>query len=273
MISPKYFDDYVEYLHQVLKERNSKNPNYSLRAFARDIDLSPARLSEVLRGKGDLGVSKLQSISERLCSETSEQEFFKNLVVAKVSRNTENQKKALAYLKLHKEIHEAQKIAIDDFELMSEWYYLGIWNYILLGKNLSEDEIISEFPDVDESKIKACLNTLNRLDLIDLKNNKYQTNANEIHAIYDFSSFAVRKYHQSMLRKAEQCLLHQNIDERYFYSKITSLNPEQYSKLTNLVSNFIESVPQKLQVRPSDENNSVHAVNFQIFRLNKTREL
>lgn len=273
MISPKFFDNYVDYLHQVLKDRNQRNPNYSLRAFARDINLSPARLSEVLRGKGDLGVSKLNSIAENLCEEDSEKEFFKSLVISRVSKNIDKQKAALAYLKLHKEIHEAQKIDAEDFEMMSEWYYLGIWNYILLGKKSTEPEIIKEFSDVDAAKVKSCLATLNRLDLVDYNEGVYQTKANEIHAIYDFSSFAVRKYHQSMFKKAENCLFQQNIDERYFYSKITSLDKKQYGELTNLVSEFLESLPQKLQTCPQDKNNSVHAINLQVFRLNQTREL
>lgn len=45
------------YQHYMLSEfegRKSRNPGYSLRAFARDLGLAAPKLSEILRGKGGL---------------------------------------------------------------------------------------------------------------------------------------------------------------------------------------------------------------------------
>ncbi|MGE0617107.1 MAG: hypothetical protein AB7P04_15865 [Bacteriovoracia bacterium] len=43
--------DYRELLKAALAQRIQKNPAYSLRAFARDLGISPGHLCEVLSGK------------------------------------------------------------------------------------------------------------------------------------------------------------------------------------------------------------------------------
>ena len=43
--------DYRKALAKELKERQLRNPGYSLRSFARDLGLSPAALSQVMSGK------------------------------------------------------------------------------------------------------------------------------------------------------------------------------------------------------------------------------
>ena len=45
--------DYREFLRRELTRRVQRNPAYSLRAFARDIRVSPSTLSEALRGRFD----------------------------------------------------------------------------------------------------------------------------------------------------------------------------------------------------------------------------
>lgn len=46
---------FLEILNSAFKERTSRKRSYSLRAFARDLELDPSYLSKVLRGKIDLG--------------------------------------------------------------------------------------------------------------------------------------------------------------------------------------------------------------------------
>jgi hypothetical protein len=58
--------DYREILSESYHQRRRQNPRYSLRAFARDISLSPSRLSEIIGGKGELSREKGTLIAKRL---------------------------------------------------------------------------------------------------------------------------------------------------------------------------------------------------------------
>ena len=58
--------DYRLLLKSELASRTNQNPNYSLRAFARDLDLAPSRLSEVLNGKQGLSTQAAEKIAKTL---------------------------------------------------------------------------------------------------------------------------------------------------------------------------------------------------------------
>lgn len=67
---------HIETLRAEFTKRKSKNPFYSLRAFARDLHISPASLSLILLGKRTLTVSMARRVLARLPMPTSDQEKF-----------------------------------------------------------------------------------------------------------------------------------------------------------------------------------------------------
>lgn len=57
---------YVEKLKEVLEERQLNNSKYSLRAFARDMDLHCSTMSQILRGKRNLPLKRANDVADRL---------------------------------------------------------------------------------------------------------------------------------------------------------------------------------------------------------------
>lgn len=58
--------DYRSFLKQELDRRKEKNPFYSLRAFARDLEMSPQMVSQLLRGKRHLSVISVSKVADKL---------------------------------------------------------------------------------------------------------------------------------------------------------------------------------------------------------------
>jgi transcriptional regulator with XRE-family HTH domain len=56
----------LEALHSEFAKRRSKNERYSLRAFARFLQLEPSYLSKVLRGHRRMSLPTITKIAERL---------------------------------------------------------------------------------------------------------------------------------------------------------------------------------------------------------------
>lgn len=59
-------EDYRQMLGSELERRQSRNPRYSLRAFARDIGLHASDLSKILRGKKPIPLSTAVSVVPRM---------------------------------------------------------------------------------------------------------------------------------------------------------------------------------------------------------------
>ena len=54
-------------LKKELTQRQSNNPAYSLRAFARFLEISPATLSQIISGKRGVSVKRLDHIMNKCC--------------------------------------------------------------------------------------------------------------------------------------------------------------------------------------------------------------
>lgn len=67
---------YVEYLQRELTRRIENNQQYSLRAFAKFLDIDPSLLSKILSRKQVLSLKKAEQVTEKLFSQKKEMKCF-----------------------------------------------------------------------------------------------------------------------------------------------------------------------------------------------------
>lgn len=104
------------YQHLLLNEftaRKLRRKSYSIRAFARDLDLSPSYLSLLIKGKRVLDVSRAFSICERLLWNRCQTKMF-TLLVQQANARSDYERRALS-----DEIDEQRK-CIHRFEIPLE---------------------------------------------------------------------------------------------------------------------------------------------------------
>lgn len=102
------FENYRHYIQNEFEKRRIRNPSYSLRAFARDLSVSPSRLSEVINGKRGISNLLAQKIMEGLKIEGVDAEIFILSVEAEHSRS--KRQKLLAQEQLQKAIKSSKKV-------------------------------------------------------------------------------------------------------------------------------------------------------------------
>ncbi len=79
--------DYRAYLQRELHRRQDKNPSYSLRAFARDLGVSPSKISGILSGSTGLSAKAALSIALHLRLSEHDQQIFVSLVESQHARS------------------------------------------------------------------------------------------------------------------------------------------------------------------------------------------
>ena len=269
-MSPREFENYSEYLHFILKHRANKNPGYSLRAFARDIHLSPARLSQVLSGKGNLSPRLANIIAANLSLNEVDKNYFIQLIIAKSSTNNQQKEKAINFIESQKKWSMAKGILHEDFAKMSQWYYLAIWNYLLLKIRHTKDSLVKAFPQLDKKEIEECLDCLQRLELIEYKDRSYKSHQKKLTAFYEMSSFAVRSYHKSMIEQAVKAIDQQSLDERFLYNLILPMSKEKYPLMVEKFKSFMSQLSTDLEIDLQNDKNltSIYSVCLQSFKLN-----
>jgi transcriptional regulator with XRE-family HTH domain len=79
-----------EILAKEYELRASRNPKYSLRAFAKSLGISQSRLSQILKGRQGLSRNKAELIADRLGYGAEEKERLCDIVTAAYSRVNES---------------------------------------------------------------------------------------------------------------------------------------------------------------------------------------
>lgn len=76
LMSPALADDFRQYLMQELVRRSRVNPKYSLRAFARSLEIEPSFLSKLLSQKRSMTSSTVKRLAPRLALSPEQVERF-----------------------------------------------------------------------------------------------------------------------------------------------------------------------------------------------------
>lgn len=98
--------EFIKLVVEEFEKRKLKNPKYSLRAFARDLDSNPATISLAMRGRRGLGYSTIKNIVKKLGLNIN----IKS--IARVSKKIDNIKKQKIGLATNANFPEFKKALI-----------------------------------------------------------------------------------------------------------------------------------------------------------------
>ncbi|WP_413575157.1 hypothetical protein ACLVWU_12805 [Bdellovibrio sp. HCB290] len=98
--------NYRDFILRELEKRQKKNPSYSLRAFARDLEMPSSRLSEILNRKMGLSEARAINLAERLNLTQPEKEYFIDLALSEHARSAVMKEMALRRVKARTELIE-----------------------------------------------------------------------------------------------------------------------------------------------------------------------
>lgn len=111
--------DFKDYLQEQLNSRVQKNPNYSMRAFAKHLQLDSSHLSKILRSERPLSPTLIESLGVKLGLTTDMIEDYKRGTPQPYQR------------KLHLIPKEKiSQLAIQQFQMLSEWQHTAILELI-----------------------------------------------------------------------------------------------------------------------------------------------
>jgi len=109
-------NDFRAFLEQELGRRSSANPNYSLRAFARDLGVDSSFLSKLLNGKRSMTARTILTLAPRL---SLSEEQIQNFVQGANGRRRRYPLNSL-------EIQTLQEIEDQRVAQMLDWYHMAV---------------------------------------------------------------------------------------------------------------------------------------------------
>lgn len=154
---------FVEFLNNELELRKSKNSRYSLRSFARFLEIEPSYLSKILRGKISFSIKVIKSIGQKLkITENEVLEFSNDLKANKrLFKSLENN-------------HAPPiKLSSSQIEILKLWYLPIITEALNLNINFSDllNHLSSEL-NISVLELKKSYSTLINIGVIQNHNGK-----------------------------------------------------------------------------------------------------
>lgn len=269
MLIGKY-KDYREFLKDSLEQRSQKNPKYSLRAFARDLDLAPQILSAVFNNKKGISVEVASKIATRLGLNEQESNYFCDLVDLTHARSVGARKIAALRLARYKQELKFQNLKMDAFRLISDWYHYAILELTFVQGFKSDTAWIAKRLKISQHEAQQAVERLLRTGLLIEEKGQYTKAETHHTTTHDVPSEAIRNFNRQILQKATDALTFQDVSERDLTTMTMAIDVKKIPEAKKRIRAFRHELTEFLE---TGERKEVYCLSLQLFRLSeKQRE-
>ena len=231
---------YRKILKDEYELRADQNPLYSLRAYARDLKLSPASLSEILKGKQGLSIDKAKKITQTLKLNKDESKY-------KSTQFTDLQ--------------------IDMMKIITEWYHMAILELTYLKNFKGDIDWIAKTLRITNLEVQSAVERLIKLGLLEIKKNKWKDVETNLATTDGIPSKSIQRMQKQILDKAKQAIDEQSIEQRDVTSIIMAIDTKDIPEMKKRIKEFRRSICEYLN--KSKNKNAVYCLGAQFFKLSE----
>jgi uncharacterized protein (TIGR02147 family) len=145
------------FLHAELGRRCARNPQYSLRAFAKFLGIDHATLSQLLRRKRALTARAILKMGTRL-----------GLDRPAIDRYSADEASMAEFAEDEAVLHEVQQLASDTATIIADWYHFAILELTRLRDFKTDSRWIARVLGITADEVNIALTRLTRLGLLEM---------------------------------------------------------------------------------------------------------
>lgn len=240
-------------LQRELLRRCQVNPKYSLRAFAKALEMSPAALSLILAGKRRLSSKAGERVATKLSLSPKERAFFLN---APKSANGKDSSAA-----------NVQRLSLDAFNMIADWYHLAILSLLEIPGAQLTSKYMSAKLSIHEREAQDAIDRLKRLELVEQVRGRWKQKGTALRFDNTHSTAATLRFNQQLLLKAYQAIENEPFEQRAMSASVFEMNPALVPMVREELKEFRRKLAQRL--KGAGEAERVYCLSLQIFPLSK----
>lgn len=242
-------------LKNTLIRRKLANPSYSLRAFARDLEIDRSTLSAYLSGQRSVSIYNARKLRDKLSLD--ENSFSKLILQAQKNK--------------HKLYNNLEYKQIEDLRhnIYHRWYYFAVLSLAGLEHNLADPEWIAQRLGITKKEAIEGLNVVLSSGFVQIKNGHMIRREKNFTSSNNISKNSIKDYHRQILELAGQSLRKVPVDQRYITSVNVKTSKEKFTKATGMIHRFQRQLVRYLESGSSSE---LFVLNLSLFPLNFKKE-
>lgn len=246
----------VELLRQEFARRRGKNSAYSLRAFSRALEISPARLSQILNRKRSVTAKQIKAIADALMLQPDQRQALES----------SKTKKRMRVSKLDDSTPSYADFDLEIFKLVADWHHSAILCLLQTEGSRSNHAWIAKRIGISTVETQDSIELLLKLGLLKRSGSKLIPTDHNLATTSDVPSAALRRLHFQMMSKAMTSLEGQPLKERDITSITMAVDKSKLDEAKTMIKDFRRKLCAFLE---SGEKNEVYAMNIQLFQLSK----
>lgn len=257
---------YRRILANEFSQRAARNAAYSQRAFARDIGLSPASLTGVLKGHHGLSHERARRIVQCLDLDSATAELFCTSVQAAHERSPRVRLESRSRLK--NLMHSNTLTPLDGarFSILSDWLHFAILelsktNAFSWNKKYIAGRLKASLPSVAkaiERLVEGGFLKKSKTGYERIKDSHFAGNV-------DYSK-AIRDYHGQIIHKAASAVLEQTSGERELQALQIALSNENFELIRARVRKFFQDLECEFGSLSQASSHEVYCLSTQFFK-------
>lgn len=252
------------YLQKTLRERldqlKTKNNSFSLRAFARLLDVSPASLSEFLNGKRVLSPKMLLKLADRLCLPPEDFSVLND----KINRD----KKGLTHTP--ESSRKTIQLQNDQYYLVADWHYYAILCLAETKEFTGDSDWIAKRLKTTKKKVAESMERLLRLGLLEYTQDGNLTYHDiELSTTEDIPNTSLKKRHSENLEAARESLFTDDVMLRDFSFATLAIDPAKLPEAKKMIREFQDKLYDFLE---EGDKKEVYEICMQIFPRSNVRK-
>ncbi len=264
-----HYTDYRQYLRDQYVHLKTTQRRFSYRAMSARLGFAaPNFLKLVIDGKRNLGRESIAKVTGGLDLNRRESEYFSYLVFFLQAKDPVEKNYFFGLIAAMRARTSTTLLQADQFEYLSRWYHPVVRELVAERSDPLDYERLSARLDnmVSPSKIRQSVTLLLRLGLLTRTgDNRYHQSAVTLNTENELNSFAVRQYHEQILKVAGKALHTIPPAQREIASTTLHLSKTGFEKIKKRLQEFREELLQ-IATDDTDPEHIYHA-NLQFYPL------
>jgi uncharacterized protein (TIGR02147 family) len=252
-------------MQEYLVSAQSRNPGYSLRAFSRRIGLYSSTVSEILSGRRPITRKMAERILCGLGTAPDQASQILEILSQKDSRQSQSGSRSLPT----GETLKYTQIKMDQFHVISDWYYFAILSLADCDVFQGEPEWVAERIGIKAQDARVALERLERLEmLVRDQDGNLRPTGKQFKTSEDIANISLRKRHYQNLELARRSLDRDSVEEREFTFITMAVDPLRISEMKKRIREFRDSFCQEFE---SGQRKEVFKMCVQLFPLSELK--
>lgn len=259
--------NYLPWLKGALDGLIEENPSLSINKIASQIGVSQSYLSLILSSKRPLSEAAAKKLSGLLNLSEVEEKYLLMLLRKDNTKDTKLRSYLEFELNRFKKSHKVEETELQNFKLISEWYFSAILEVIQLSSIPLTYDYIANRLRLPRKTIEDSMATLKSMGLIKGSEGSFKrTDPGILSTPTELTDMGLRKFHTQMFKKAAEAIQTQKVSDRHFSGTTFAINADLLPLAKKKIEDFKREMIELLEVEPKD---AVYQLSVQLFRLDE----